>query len=347
MIQWIIKLNLNYSSNGLLFLVPVESFQKVIRMAEYSTLEWTKFLLNIVRFSFTGFVAFSFKNDDVVVTPFDFFLLLVGIFWSTSLLIYSCSRLDFNNPSIIFVGNQITASGVILIAIFSMNVNFFFRHRLINMFKLLDSSDQLVSNFLFTRKLKTIDNRKLFQQLRKYFRVNFSRDFILFITVSALNATVLLPLVAYMIQNNEEIGDIGVIFFSSVLFSLSTNSSFAFVNSILSRVKALQKLVLKFEEKRDIAVLGHCQKLFEILLDMLGNQNKFMGTQFLFCTGVIFSHSALTIYYIIKVFILELVSQHETTIMLWLIYALSLLILFIFLPEKKTNFRKNSVPNLW
>lgn len=114
-------------------------------MQEYSSIKWAKFVLNFVKYSFTGTVAFSIENDVVIVKPFDVFLFLVGITCSTIALIYSCSRLDINNPSIIRVGNQLTASAVILIAIFTIIINFVFHNALFNSFKLLDSSDQLVS----------------------------------------------------------------------------------------------------------------------------------------------------------------------------------------------------------
>lgn len=72
-------------------------------------------------------------------------------------------------------------------------------------------------------------------------------------------------------------------------------------------------------------MLVNCQKLFEILLDTLKNQSTLGGMQFLFCTGVIFSHSALTIYYTIKVFVLELEAFSPKLVIsiIWWIFLLA------------------------
>lgn len=110
-----------------------------------------------------------------------------------------------------------------------------------------------------------------------------------------------------MIWVQESLGSIALIFFSSVLYSLSTSTPIAYINAVINRLSALEKTALKFATKKDFQILRDFQDTFEKLHDLSWNQSIYGGGyQVLACTGVVFSHSAFTFYYIIKVFILEM-----------------------------------------
>lgn len=146
----------------------------------------------------------------------------------------------------------------------------------------------------------------------------------MFAFVSALNTSILVLLIAYMIWTLESFGSIALIFFSSVLYSLTTNSVFAFINAVKNRLDAMEKLVSEFGENNRLHVLKDLQDIFEKLHDVIRNQSVYGGFQFLACIGVVFSHSAFTFYYIIRVFILETESKSPKLVIsvIWLMFML-------------------------
>lgn len=146
----------------------------------------------------------------------------------------------------------------------------------------------------------------------------------MFAFIGALNTSILVPLIAYMFWTLESFGSIALIFFSSVLYSLTTNAVFAFINAVKNRLDAMEKFVLEFGGNNQFHVLKDLQDIFEKLHDVSRNQSVYGGFQFLACTGVVFSHSAFTFYYIIKVLVLKMEPQSPKLVIsvIWLIFML-------------------------
>lgn len=99
-------------------------------MAEFSSIEWSKTLLKL--FKYSGFSTFSIENNKSVLKKVDILCFIYSFLLGISIFAISMMTLnfDFNTKNaVILVGNQIAANAAIFVAVIAMCFSFFARNK--------------------------------------------------------------------------------------------------------------------------------------------------------------------------------------------------------------------------
>jgi hypothetical protein len=134
--------------------------------------------------------------------------------------------------------------------------------------------------------------------------VDFSIDFIFFLTLSGLNIFfVLVPLTIYMFWTQQDFRDISLMVYSSILYTIITSIPPTILIASCSKLKVLQSLLTK---NLNVKMLQLSQEVYKVLHSLTRSTSVLFGFQSMLVIGVVFLQSAFTIYFAIKVFILKL-----------------------------------------
>lgn len=111
-------------------------------MAEYSTYKWITKSLKIIKL--TGLVCYTVIDGRAVFKPFDIVLFLISISIAIFSCVYNLMKIDTQNSSIIEIGNRLSATIVVFIAIIAMLETILFKNYNFNFVYIMERMDTVV-----------------------------------------------------------------------------------------------------------------------------------------------------------------------------------------------------------